>query len=95
MNYDAYTAPCPAPLARVGRGGLLESLHRGHLVQARPDGSIVRHLGDPDFPTFLRSAAKPSSLTVLPSSTVASPTRTWISASLSADAANGSAARST
>lgn len=51
--------PCPVPLARVMRGGLVESLHRGHLALVTPEGGVLRSLGDPDFPTFLRSAAKP------------------------------------
>jgi L-asparaginase II len=46
-------------MVRALRGGLLESLHRGHLAVARPDGALLDALGDPDFPTFLRSAAKP------------------------------------
>jgi L-asparaginase II len=46
-------------MIRVMRGGLLESLHRGHLAVVRPDGALLDALGDPDFPTFLRSAAKP------------------------------------
>lgn len=50
---------CPVPLAVATRGGLVESIHRGHVVVARPDGSVARSLGDPDFPTYLRSAAKP------------------------------------
>ena len=50
---------CAPALVHVLRGGLVESLHRGHLAACRPDGSLVRSLGDPDFPTFLRSAAKP------------------------------------
>ncbi len=37
----------------------MESLHRGHLAAVRPDGSLVASLGDPAFPAFLRSAAKP------------------------------------
>ncbi len=49
----------PAPMVKATRGGHLESLHRGHLAVARPDGALLDHLGDPDFPTFLRSAAKP------------------------------------
>lgn len=44
---------------RVLRGESVESIHRGHLVAARPDGSVVATLGDPGFPTYLRSAAKP------------------------------------
>ncbi|TAL16681.1 asparaginase [bacterium] len=50
---------CPVPMVRAMRGGLVESLHRGHLAVARPDGALLDALGDPDFPTFLRSAAKP------------------------------------
>ncbi|GAB4274684.1 MAG: asparaginase [Deferrisomatales bacterium] len=54
------TAPqAPAPLVHVLRGGWVESIHRGHLVAARPEGEVVCTLGDPEFPTFLRSAAKP------------------------------------
>ncbi|PLX42541.1 MAG: asparaginase [Deltaproteobacteria bacterium] len=49
----------PAPLAKVTRGGLTESIHRGHFAVVRPDGALLDSLGDPDFPTFLRSAAKP------------------------------------
>lgn len=37
----------------------MESLHRGHLVVVDGRGSAVTSLGDPGFPTFLRSAAKP------------------------------------
>ena len=52
-------SPCPVPFTRVTRGGLLESLHRGHLAAVRPDGSLALSLGDGEFPTYLRSAAKP------------------------------------
>jgi L-asparaginase II len=52
-------SPCPIPLTRVTRGGILESLHRGHVAASRPDGSLALGLGDTDFPTYLRSAAKP------------------------------------
>lgn len=52
--------PCaPVPFVHVLRGDLVESLHRGHLVVADPGGALRVCLGDPDFPTFLRSAAKP------------------------------------
>ena len=52
-------APFPAPLAHVLRGELVESIHRGHLAVVRPDGTLLFSLGDADFPTYLRSAAKP------------------------------------
>ncbi|MGH3666193.1 MAG: asparaginase, partial [Egibacteraceae bacterium] len=50
----------PAPLlVRVLRDGVVESVHRGHVVVCRPDGSIVAALGDAHLPTYVRSAAKP------------------------------------
>lgn len=49
----------PAPLVHVLRGGLVESIHRGHLTAVSSDGEVLACLGDPEFPTFLRSAAKP------------------------------------
>lgn len=54
-----------APLADVTRRDVrsgtevVESRHHGHLVVLGPDGSLVSGLGDPDRPTFVRSAAKP------------------------------------
>lgn len=58
----------PTALAYASRGGLVESIHRGHIAICRPDGEVVRSLGDPDFPTYLRSAAKPfQALTVVES----------------------------
>ena len=47
------------PLVELKRGGLTESLHRGAIVAAGPDGKRARGLGHPAMPTFLRSAAKP------------------------------------
>jgi len=47
------------PLVESLRGGILESLHLGALVVARPDGSVVHAAGDPGLPVVLRSAAKP------------------------------------
>ncbi len=49
----------PQPLVHVMRGKLVESIHRGHMVAARGDGSVAFSLGDAGFPTYLRSAAKP------------------------------------
>jgi L-asparaginase II len=41
------------------RGAGVESVHRVSAAVVDPDGRLVAHAGDPDFPTFLRSAAKP------------------------------------
>lgn len=48
----------PALLAEVFRGPLLESVHFGHAVIVRSDGSIVESWGDPKHVTYPRSAAK-------------------------------------
>ncbi len=49
----------PPILARVLRGSLVESEHRGCLVIADPHGRILFQAGDPDVRVFVRSAAKP------------------------------------
>ncbi|MCB2226814.1 MAG: asparaginase [Desulfarculaceae bacterium] len=46
-------------LAELTRSGLTESVHRGAITVAGPDGKRVKGLGHPSMPTFLRSAAKP------------------------------------
>jgi L-asparaginase II len=46
------------PMAEVFRGGFLESVHIGHAVVARSDGSIVESWGDPDSIILPRSSAK-------------------------------------
>ncbi len=46
-------------LARVVRGGLVESVHLGHLVVLAPDGSVRLALGDPAVTIFARSSLKP------------------------------------
>ncbi len=46
-------------LAEVIRGGTVESIHRGHMIVLDGDGDEIFSLGDPDFVTFFRSAAKP------------------------------------
>lgn len=48
-----------ALLANVIRSGKIESQHYGHLVVVDARGEIIFSLGNPDFATFLRSAAKP------------------------------------
>jgi L-asparaginase II len=52
-------AEAPPVLARVIRDGVVESVHRGHLVVAEPDGTVVTALGDPDLQLYPRSALKP------------------------------------
>lgn len=64
---DGETRPAAAPLAEVTRsvGGrpVVESRHAGHVVVVRGPvaaaGRVVVAHGDPDRPTFVRSAAKP------------------------------------
>jgi len=55
--------PTVAPvLVEVRRGGIVESRHRGHVVQVGLDGSIEHAIGDPTVVVALRSAAKPLGL---------------------------------
>jgi L-asparaginase II len=53
--------PIPMEPGRVilERGGILESVHRVHVTVVGPGGADQGSVGDPAFPTFLRSAAKP------------------------------------
>lgn len=47
------------PLAAVVRGGLVESVHVGHLVVLRADGTVQTSVGDPDATIWARSSLKP------------------------------------
>jgi len=49
----------PAPLARVVRSGLEESVHLGHVAVCDADGRVLAQLGDPHHPVFARSSMKP------------------------------------
>lgn len=49
----------PEILAKVIRGETVESIHRGYLIVLDGDGKEIFALGNPDFVTFFRSAAKP------------------------------------
>lgn len=49
-------------LVEVTRNDRVESAHRGCVVVAAPDGSLVASVGDPDQFIFLRSSAKPFQL---------------------------------
>ena len=46
-------------LVKVARGGIVESVHRGHLAVVDGDGNLIASLGNPETVTFLRSAGKP------------------------------------
>jgi L-asparaginase II len=48
-----------APILRVIRSGLVESVHLGHVAVCTPDGTITAVLGDPDRMLFARSSMKP------------------------------------
>src|SRR5438034_8630966 len=47
------------PLARVYRGGHLESFHSGSIAVVDSEGRLLASAGDPTFITCIRSAAKP------------------------------------
>ena len=49
----------PPILAEAVRGGIVESVHRGHVCVVDGDGSRVVSVGDPETATFFRSASKP------------------------------------
>jgi L-asparaginase II len=49
-------------LVEVTRGERVESVHRGSVVLASPDGELIAAAGDPDQFIFLRSSAKPFQL---------------------------------
>jgi L-asparaginase II len=46
-------------VVRNVRGGIVESVHRVSVVVVGADGVPIASTGDPDFPTYIRSAAKP------------------------------------
>lgn len=61
-----YPRNVPAPLlVEVRRGDLVESRHRGHVVQVDSAGRIERGIGDPDVLVSLRSTVKPFALAAL------------------------------
>lgn len=62
-RYPRHVAP--PVLAEVRRGGVVESRHRGHVVQVDAAGAIERAVGDPDVQVTLRSAVKPFALVAL------------------------------
>lgn len=52
-------------LARHVRGAIVESVHRGHVVQVDTAGSVIRLAGDPETVVALRSCVKPFTLVAL------------------------------
>jgi L-asparaginase II len=56
---DGNAAAAAAPLVRVLRGGVVESIHRGHVAAVDGEGRLVASLGAPDAVFFLRSCCKP------------------------------------
>ena len=55
-------AAAPPVLVEVTRGGRVESMHRGSVAVASPDGSLIAAAGDPNAFAFTRSSAKPFQL---------------------------------
>ena len=55
----------PPVLVEVHRGSIIESRHRGHVVQVSATGEVDRAIGDPEVPVTLRSAVKPFALVAL------------------------------
>jgi L-asparaginase II len=51
--------PGPAPLARVVRSGLEESIHLGHVAVCDSSGRLLASAGDPEHVAFVRSCMKP------------------------------------
>jgi L-asparaginase II len=51
--------PSAAPLVRVVRSGVEESVHLGHVVVCDARGRVLAALGDPDRLVFSRSSMKP------------------------------------
>jgi L-asparaginase II len=52
-------------LVEVRRGDVVESRHRGHVVQVNAEGEIERAVGDPTIEVTLRSSVKPFALAAL------------------------------
>ena len=48
-----------APLVRIVRNGLEESVHTGHVAVCDADGRLLAWAGDPERPVFIRSCTKP------------------------------------
>jgi L-asparaginase II len=62
-RYPRHAAP--PVLVEVRRGNVVESRHRGHIVQVNEAGRIERGIGDPHLLVNLRSSVKPFALIAL------------------------------
>ena len=51
--------PAAAPLVRIVRSGLQESIHAGSIAVCDVEGTVVARLGDPEHRLFSRSSMKP------------------------------------
>jgi L-asparaginase II len=51
--------PAPAPLVRVVRSGVEESVHLGHVAVCDVEGRVLASVGDPHHTVFSRSSMKP------------------------------------
>ena len=61
-----YPRGAAAPvLVEVRRGTIVESRHRGHIVQVNARGEVEWGIGDPDVLVTLRSAVKPFGVAAL------------------------------
>ena len=49
----------PVSTVVVRRGGIVESVHRIHAGVVDGDGRLIASVGNPEYPVFHRSAAKP------------------------------------
>ncbi len=54
--------PTPPVLVRQLRNGVVESLHRGDVVEADATGHVIRVIGDAERVSYLRSCGKPFGL---------------------------------
>ena len=52
-------------LVQETRGDVVESRHRGHIVEVDQAGAILRVVGDAEHPVTLRSLATPFALVAL------------------------------
>ena len=55
----------PPVLVRQIRNGIVESEHRGHVVEVDAAGRTIRGIGDPNHLVTLRSTVKPFGLVAL------------------------------